>query len=598
MQNNEKIIPIFFACDDNYYKFTAVTLKSIMENANKSYNYIAYILNVGISDENKKLAYQNLNDNFKLEFVDVSSYYNNIKDKLPCRDYYTKTTYFRLFIAEMFPQYDKAIYIDSDVVVKGDISEFYNTELDNNLVGACNEQAMIQNDLFGTYVEKNLGLDRNKYFNAGHILINCKLFREECVLEQFINLLNVYECKVTQDEDYLNIICFNRVKWINNSWNTESFMNLKVLFEEKDVNMVHYLMWGKPWKCDSQFSHIWWKYAEMTPFYDQVKAVRESVTEESLKKDMQGFVNLEKLATEEIKREDTFAATKSKLGIKAVDRLKVLRKIEEYERDGKFDQDVEQDPPSKELLPDQVDYERKKIRSKIKTKFAYFLARKFLNKQMKENNLIIKEIKGIEHLKNLDSGAILTSNHFNAFESFAIQVAYEAAYDTSKKRKKRKFFRVIREGNYTSFGGFYGLLMRNCYTLPLSSNTKTMTKFMRSMNKILEKGNLVLVYPEQSMWWNYRKPKPLKKGAFQFAVKANVPVVPIFITMEDSDKTGPDGFKVQEYTIHISEPIYPDPNKTNIENVQYIMNKNYEVWKNIYESVYHTKLEYTTQARA
>ena len=71
----------------------------------------------------------------------------------------------------MFPQYDKAIYIDSDVIVNGDISEFYNNELGDNLVGACNEQAMLQVDLFGTYVEKNLGLDRKQYFNAGNLLI-------------------------------------------------------------------------------------------------------------------------------------------------------------------------------------------------------------------------------------------------------------------------------------------------------------------------------------------------------------------------------------------------------------------------------------------
>ena len=60
----------------------------------------------------------------------------------------------------------------------------------------------------------------------------------------------------------------------------------------------------------------------------------------------------------------------------------------------------------------------------------------------------------------------------------------------------------------------------------------------------------MLVYPEQSMWWNYRKPKPLKKGAYTFAAKNHVPVLPCFITMEDSDILGDDGFYVQEYTIH------------------------------------------------
>lgn len=60
------------------------------------------------------------------------------------------------------------------------------------------------------------------------------------------------------------------------------------------------------------------------------------------------------------------------------------------------------------------------------------------------------------------------------------------------------------------------------------------------------------------MWWNYRKPKPLKSGAFDMAVKNHVPVVPCFITMRDTDKLGADGFPVQEYTPHLGAPIWPD----------------------------------------
>ena len=583
----DKVIPIFFACDDKYYKFTATTLKSIMENANKEYKYKAYILNVDVSNQNKKLAYKGLSDNFELEFVDVSSYYDSIRDLLPCRDYYTKTTYYRLFIADMFPQYDKAIYIDSDVIVNGDISEFYNNELGDNLVGACNEQAMLQVDLFGTYVEKNLGLDRKQYFNAGNLLINCKLFREECVLEQFFNLLNVYECKVTQDEDYLNIICYKRVKWIDNSWNVESFEDLKVFYDESTLNMVHYLMWGKPWRFDVQFDDLFWKYAKMTPFYDEIKAVKDSMTEEDKINSKKGYEGLVKLAEEEIKREDTFVSCRNKLGIKAVDRLKVLRRIREYERDERFSEDVEDDPIGRQIKPGEVDYKRKKLRSKLKTKFAYFIARKYLNKMKKKKQIIIKDIIGIEHLRNLKTGAVLTCNHFNAMDSFAMQIAYESAHV-----KHRKFFRVIREGNYTAFPGFFGFLMRNCYTLPLASNPQAMKEFMRNTNDLLKRGHLVLVYPEQSMWWNYRKPKPLKKGAYQFAVNNDVPVIPCFITMQDSDVVAKDGFNVQEYTIHISEPIYPDPTKNKQENLKMMMDKNFQIWKNLYEKTYNKPLSY------
>jgi 1-acyl-sn-glycerol-3-phosphate acyltransferase len=94
------------------------------------------------------------------------------------------------------------------------------------------------------------------------------------------------------------------------------------------------------------------------------------------------------------------------------------------------------------------------------------------------------------------------------------------------------------------------------------------------------------------MWWNYRKPKPLKKGAYTFAVGNHVPVLPCFITMEDSDVLGDDGFYVQAYTIHIASPIYPDPDKSRAENVAAMRDKNYEIWKEIYETTYGEPLVY------
>ena len=134
--------------------------------------------------------------------------------------------------------------------------------------------------------------------------------------------------------------------------------------------------------------------------------------------------------------------------------------------------------------------------------------------------------------------------------------------------------------------------MRNCYTFPLSSNKETMKKFLHSMDAVLQHGDFMVVYPEQSMWWNYRKPKPLKKGAYTFAAQNHVPVLPCFITMEDSDILGDDGFYIQEYTIHIAPAIYPDPNKNRAENIEAMRQKNYEVWKEIYEKTYGEPLVY------
>lgn len=584
------IIPIFFACDDNFVKYTMVSMRSIMDNASKDYQYVIHILNTNICDEMKKAVKDMENDNFTIRFEDVTDYLTSISDKLPLRDYYSKTTYFRMFIAEMFPEYEKAIYIDSDTVVPGDISELYFHDLKDNYVGAANEQVMIQENVYGEYVEKVLGIDRYHYFNAGLLLINCEQFRENHVLDQFVDLLHTYNFVVTQDEDYLNLICKDKVLWLEQPWNTEVFG--EIAYPESEFKMIHYIMVSKPWHYeDARYAEQFWKYAKKTAVYEEIREVLANYTQEQRKEDAASCDRLLQTAKDEIAKENNYLNLLKRGQLKSKDRLVVLEKIAKLEREGRFDEDVEEDPPTRELKPEEIDYLRKKVKSKIKTKLTYTVARKFMNNLIDNKQLIIKEIKGLEHFQNLNSGAVITCNHFNAFDSFAMQIAYE-----SSGHKRRKFYRVIREGNYTNFPGFYGMLMRNCNTMPLSSNIKTMEKFMRSMDTVLQKGHFVLIYPEQSMWWNYRKPKPLKKGAYTFAARNNVPVLPCFITMEDSDILGEDGFYVQEYTIHIGEPIYPDPSKSRATNVEEMRKKNFELWKKIYEENYQKELVYSCNA--
>ena len=278
---------------------------------------------------------------------------------------------------------------------------------------------------------------------------------------------------------------------------------------------------------------------------------------------------------------------------KSQERIEIIEAYEELERQGIFDQDVEDDPEGRMILPGTVDYKQWNWSTRIKAKLAFAAARKFLKKIEAAGILSIKDVIGIENMNALESGAVLTCNHFSAMDSFATQVAYERSNQT----KKRKLFRVIKEGNYTSFPGFYGRLMRNCNTLPLSSNMATMKEFLDGVNYQLEKGNFVLVYPEQSLWWNYRKPKPLKNGAFTFAAKANVPVLPIFICMEDSNRIGDDGFPIQDLTIFVDKPIYPNPKKTVMENVKAMADENYACWKRIYEDFYKIPLVYTCDVK-
>ncbi len=274
---------------------------------------------------------------------------------------------------------------------------------------------------------------------------------------------------------------------------------------------------------------------------------------------------------------------------KAKDRLEVLERIKEMEKNGIFDIDADFNLPTIELLPNQIDYKRKKLKNKILRFFAYKGIVKFVKKMQKIGMFQVKEIKGIENLKSVKTGAILTCNHFGAQDSFAMDLAF-----TSAKLKHKRMFKVIREGNFTNPPKGFEAPMKYCDTLPLSQNKSTMKKFMRCTNELIQEGNFVLIYPEEAMWWNYRKPRPLKNGAFRFATKNNVPVIPCFITMEDSDVIAPDGFPVQILTIHVEKPIYPDKNKDLKSNIEELKNKNFEIWKEIYESTYNKKLEYDT----
>ncbi len=597
---SKQIIPVFFACDDNFVKFTIVAITSLKENASRDYEYDIHILYTKMSREMEQATLALAEDGFKISFDDVSPYLKQTSYKMPIRDYYSKTTYFRLFISEMFPQYDKAIYLDSDMVIKGDIAELYNHDLGDNYVGACHEQAMIQVDEFGTYVEQCIGLDRNWYFNAGMLVINCRQFREQKVLDQFIHLLHEYNFVVTQDEDYLNFICKDHILWIENKWNFEVIF--KYDYKKEDLKILHFLMVGKPWHYDDcPYKEFFWEYAKKTSVYESILNELQTYSDEAKARDAEGAKRLKETAVQETNRSDNFLRRRQQLkklqdntigydSEKAnKDRLAILDKIKEYERLCLFDRDVEEDIPGRPIEPGEVDFMRKKLSSKIAAKFAFRACRKFLNKLIKTNQLILDGVEGIENLKAINSGAIITCNHFNAYDSFVIESVYDELY---KLRKKGRFFRVISEANYTSYPGFYGYIMKRCNTLPLTTNHRTMNEFMNSVQQLLQEDNYILIYPEQSMWWNYRKPKPLKKGAFTFAAKADVPVIPVFITLKDSDKLDNDGFYAQHYTLHICEPIFPDKNLSRQDNVLAMMNKNYSEWQKVYEDYYGIPLSY------
>ena len=289
-------IPIFFAVDDNYIPFFGVALKSLIENASKDYKYEIKVLYTSVTTSNMNRIREYETDNVSIEFVDLNSHVSEIGDKLYTRDYFSKTTYYRLLIPELYPQYEKAIYLDSDIVVLKDISKLYNMDIGTNLLAGAPDDVIQTIEVFREYSEKVVGVsDHGNYFNAGILLMNLKELRAFKFKQKFLYLLGTIKFSVAQDQDYLNRLCKGRVKLLDKAWNKMPVSGDNI--ERSKINIVHYNLAFKPWHFDDVlYQEYFWKYTKKTKFFDDIMEIKSNYSDEDKKRDSEGDRKLRALA--------------------------------------------------------------------------------------------------------------------------------------------------------------------------------------------------------------------------------------------------------------------------------------------------------------
>ena len=292
-----KEIPVFFAVDNGYIPFLSVALRSLIDNTSKENIYAIKILYTNVTEENKIKIKKYETENISIEFVDLNKQLEEIKEKLYTRNYFSNTTYYRLFIPELYPEYDKAIYIDSDTVCLSDIAELYNTDMGDNLIAGIPDGVIQAIDIFKDYVERVVGVaDYNNYFNAGVIVMNLKELRDYKFEEKFIYMLEKIKFEVAQDQDYLNRLCKGRVKILDYSWNRMPVMGKT----EGKINLIHYNLGAKPWYFDNVvYQEYFWEYAKKTEFYNEIKELGTKYTDEDKEKDDSNSLKLMELAKKE-----------------------------------------------------------------------------------------------------------------------------------------------------------------------------------------------------------------------------------------------------------------------------------------------------------
>ena len=272
-------VNLFFACDDGYIPFLAVTLTSIKKHKEPNRNYAVRILNTGILPQHKKRIKNALEcEGFRIDFHDISREVEKISQKLHTRDYYSKTTYFRLFIPELYPELDKALYLDCDLVLCDDVAKLYDVELSDNLVGAISDAFVLSVPRLHGYVTERIGVHTPKdYFNAGVLLMNLNRLREENFGDRFIELLEKVTFVVAQDQDYLNVLCNGKRCVVAPEWNCMPGFCEKGI----EAKLIHYNLDSKPWHKDGiEFSDEFWSVADNSCYASEIREIKKNYADE------------------------------------------------------------------------------------------------------------------------------------------------------------------------------------------------------------------------------------------------------------------------------------------------------------------------------
>jgi len=247
-------INIFFSSDENYTQHLAVSIASILCNAGTEDELIFSILDGGISEKSKfKINKLKKIKNFEIEYIPINEDDFKNYPLNPRLKHITLPTYYRFKIASLKPNLEKAIYLDCDIVVKTSLKELWETDIANCAMGVIEDCASPKSrqEFFD-----RLGCD--SYFNAGILLINIKKWNELNLENKCFELVGKEKEKLLwNDQDILNLLFQNNVKFLHPKWNfqTNCFRNGKfTLYSQEEINqalkkpsIIHYTNPVKPW---------------------------------------------------------------------------------------------------------------------------------------------------------------------------------------------------------------------------------------------------------------------------------------------------------------------------------------------------------------
>ena len=283
-------VPVVFAANEGFVPMFAACMQSLLEHTGPERSYDLVLIHTDISRENRArlLAMTAAYENVSLRFFDAGPLIGS-RD-LQANAHITAETYFRFLIQQILPDYDKVLYLDSDLIVNADVAALYDTDLEGNWLGAVRDPEFLGHlnnpraDM-AQYAQRTLKLaNPQDYFQAGVLLLNTQALREAYTLEQWLDFASVpYRYN---DQDVLNMRCHGRVKYLDMSWNLltdcdHTRISRVIVHAPEDIRrqyqaareaprIIHYAGYRKPWhKPSEDMAPYFWSALKKTPYYEE-----------------------------------------------------------------------------------------------------------------------------------------------------------------------------------------------------------------------------------------------------------------------------------------------------------------------------------------
>lgn len=290
-------VVVVFACSENFVPYLSVATQSIIENADAGRRYDIIVLTRDISPASMiTLTRQVKSENVGVGFLDVDAALGDIE--LPHHGHFRPETYFRLLAPQLLPNVEKAIYLDSDLIVDADIAGLFDVDVTGYPLAATRDADTIgqiegYDTTVGPYLKNELGMsDPHDYFQAGVLLMNLAHLRSTVTPDEFLEL-STQRMWRWLDQDVLNKVVNGNYVRVHMRWNylmdwqhlrrthiiSNAPANVRAEYEEaaEKPAIIHFAgPDNRPWLYpDADRADDFWRYAMHSPYLDEIRGQLE-----------------------------------------------------------------------------------------------------------------------------------------------------------------------------------------------------------------------------------------------------------------------------------------------------------------------------------